>query len=440
MISVHRRIVIKEFVMREKKRSIGPIVALLVTLFLSSSAFTSEDKKTTGEGLQEKALKVFLDGNRLPWNLIKSEITFINYVRDRKDADVHILVTTRSTGSGGSEYNLAFMGLNEYDDLNYTLKYFSNRTDVADEVWNGFIDFLKKGLAPFVARTPLADKVRVVYAVDQETKPLQDAVKDGWNYWIFSLNASGSANGVKTRTSGRFEANISANRVTPDWKIRFGANTVLDSSRYYLENETIKSSSERESFNGLVIKSLTAHWSAGIWLSLNSATFNNIKFSYSPSLAVEYSVFPYEQSTRRKLYVQYRLSFNGYRYNEETIYEKMSENLFRQSLALYLELMQPWGNASASIRGSHVLHDFAVNRLEVNASLSLRLFKGLSFWVSGGYAAIHDQISLPKADATFDQILLVRKDQATTYSYGFNVGLSFTFGSMFSNVVNPRFE
>jgi hypothetical protein len=25
-------------------------------------------------------------------------------------------------------------------------------------------------------------------------------------------------------------------------------------------------------------------------------------------------------------------------------------------------------------------------------------------------------------------------------SYGFNIGLSFTFGSMFSNVVNPRFE
>ena len=426
--------------MREKKRSIGLIIPLLVTLSLSSSALAAEDKITKPEGLQEKALKVFLDGNRLPWNLIKSEITFINYVRDRKDADVHILVTTRGTGSGGSEYNLAFMGLNDYDDLNYTLKYFSNRTDVADEVWNGFIDFLKKGLAPFVARTPLADKVRVVYAADQETKPLQYAVKDGWNYWIFSLNAGGSANGVKTRTSGRFEANISANRVTPDWKIRLGTNTVLDSSRYYLENETIESSSERESFNGLVIKSLTAHWSAGIWLSLNSATFNNIKFSYSPSLAVEYSVFPYQQSTRRKLYLQYRLSFNGYRYNEETIYDKMSENLFRQSLALYLELMQPWGNASASIRGSHVLHDLAVNRLEVNASLSLRLFKGLSFWVSGGYAAIHDQISLPKAGATFDQILLVRKDQATTYSYGFNVGLSFTFGSMFSNVVNPRFE
>ena len=414
------------------------LVPILLAAAYSSAAF-AEDKPAVAV-IQEKALKVFLDGYRLPWNLIKTEITFINYVRDPKDADVHVLITARGTGSGGSEYNLAYMGQGDYADLNYTLKYFTNRTDVADEVWNGFIQHLKKGLVPFVSRTPLSDKVSVVYASNQEAKPLQDGVKDKWNYWLFSVNAGGSASGVKTRTSGRFEANLSANRVTPEWKIRLGANAVLDSSRYYFEEETIRSTSERESFSGLVIKSLTPHWSAGAWLSFNSASFNNIKFSYSPSLAVEYSVFPYEHSTRRKLYLQYRLSFNGYRYSEETIYDKISETMFRQSLAVTLELMQPWGNASASVRGSHVLHDPSINRLEVNASLSLRLIRGLSFWISGGYAAIHDQISLPKAGATFDQILLVRKDQATTYSYGFNVGLSFTFGSMFSNVVNPRFE
>jgi len=427
--------------MRDSKKKVGSVLAGLLAASLVLSAAAAEDKKTAAaSAVQEKALKVFLDGNRLPWNLIRTEITFINYVRDPKDADVHILVTTQGTGSGGSEYNLAFIGQGEYNDLNYTLKYYSNRTNVADEVWSAFIDYLKKGLAPFVTRTPLADQVRVVYTLGQSAKAPPDGIDDKWNHWIFSVNAGGSASGVKTRTSGRFEANLSASRVTSDWKIRFGANAVFDSSKYYLDEETIKSSSERESFNALAIKSLTPHWSAGAWLSLNSATFNNIKFSYSPSLAVEYSFYPYEQSTRRKLYLQYRLSFNGYRYLEETIYDKIRESMFRQSLSCTLELMQPWGNASASIRGSHVLHDLSINRLEVNASLSLRLFKGLSFWISGGYAAIHDQIALAKAGATFDQILLVRKDQATTFSYGFNVGLSYTFGSMFSNVVNPRFE
>jgi hypothetical protein len=76
----------------------------------------------------------------------------------------------------------------------------------------------------------------------------------------------------------------------------------------------------------------------------------------------------------------------------------------------------------------------------LNGSLSFRLFKGLSFWVAGGYSAIHDQIALPLAGATLDQILLIRKDQATTFSYNLSLGLSFTFGSIFSNVVNPRFD
>jgi len=419
------------------------VSSILLILFMSSSlagssAFFEDPKitKTPQEELKEKALKVFLDGRGLQWDYIRTEITFINYVRDRKDADVHVLITTQGTGSGGREYTMAFIGQKQHADLDFTLRYFSNRTDVSDEVRQGIVRYLKKGLAPFVARTPLADKVDVVF--NHESLPT--AVRDKWNFWIFSLNFSGTASGVKTRKSGRFEGNFSANRITPELKIRLSVNTQFDGSTYYLEDETIRSTSERESFNGSIIKSLGDHWSAGAWLSLNSSTYNNIKFSYSPSLAVEYSFFPYQESTRRQLYFQYRLSYNSYRYREVTIYDKRSENLFRQSLSLNLELIQPWGTGMVLIRGSHFLHDWSLNRLELNGSLSFRLFKGLSFWVSGGYSAIHDQISLPMAGATLDQILLIRKDQATTFSYNLSLGLSFTFGSMFSNVVNPRFD
>jgi len=421
------------------------VSSILLILFFSlrpaaAAAFSEDPKntKTPQEELKEKALKVFLDGRSLQWDYIRTEITFINYVRDRKDADVHVLITSQGTGSGGREYTMAFMGQNQYSDLDFTLKYFSNRTDVSDEVRQGIVRYLKKGLVPFVARTPLADKVDVVF--NQETESLSTAVRDKWNFWIFSLNVSGSASGVKTRKSGRFEGNFSANRITPELKIRLSVNTQFDGSTYYLEDETIRSTSERESLNGSIIKSLGDHWSAGAWLSLNSSTYSNIKFSYSPSLAVEYSFFPYQECTRRKLYFQYRLSYNAYRYRELTIYDKSSESLFRQSLSLNLELTQPWGTAGASIRGSHFLHDWSFNRLELNGSLSFRLFKGLSFWVAGGYSAIHDQIALPMEGATLDQILLIRKDQATTFSYNVSLGLSFTFGSMFSNVVNPRFD
>jgi len=416
------------------------ILALSLVSVLAAAPAAAEEKKgqSVPADLMAKAPRVFLDGRDLERDYIRQQVAFVNYVRDRKDADVHVLFTFQPTGSGGREYNLAFVGLGDYADLQFTLKYFSGRTDVWDEVRTGVVRTLKKGLLPFVARSPISDSVDVVF--DQASAAPASAVKDKWNYWVFSLNASGDASGVKTRTAGKFEGNVSANRVTEAWKIRLGFNAQFDGSRYDIQGTTYKSSTERESFNGQVIKSLNGHWSAGVWLSLNSASFNNIKLSVSPAVAVEYSFFPYTEATRRQLYVQYRLSYTSLTYKELTIYDKMDERLFRQTLSLNLELTQPWGNAAASIRGSHYLHDLGLNRLEVSGSVSFRIFKGFSFWTGGGYSAIHDQISLPAAGATLEQILLMRKDQATTYSFRVNLGLSFTFGSIYSNVVNPRFD
>lgn len=52
---------------------------------------------------------------------------------------------------------------------------------------------------------------------------------------------------------------------------------------------------------------------------------------------------------------------------------------------------------------------------------------------------IHDQLSLPKGTATLEQVLLRRTMLETNYSYYFSIGLSYAFGSIYSNVVNPRF-
>jgi len=59
--------------------------------------------------------------------------------------------------------------------------------------------------------------------------------------------------------------------------------------------------------------------------------------------------------------------------------------------------------------------------------------------LNAGYSQIHNQISLPKGGATLEEILLNRKILATNYSYSMSIGFSYTFGSIYSNVVNPRF-
>jgi len=124
---------------------------------------------------------------------------------------------------------------------------------------------------------------------------------------------------------------------------------------------------------------------------------------------------------------------------EETIYEKMSEKLISKSLSTTVEVREHWGNISTSLVGSHFFHNFNKNRVVLRGSVSLRIFKGLFMNGRGRYERIRDQLSLPMGGVTLEEVLLTRKELATEYEYFVSLGLSYTFGSVFSNVVNPRF-
>ena len=79
------------------------------------------------------------------------------------------------------------------------------------------------------------------------------------------------------------------------------------------------------------------------------------------------------------------------------------------------------------------------NRLEFWGGLNLQLWRGLSLGVYGQYSKINDQLSLPKAGANLEDVLLQKKMLATNYNYSFSVGVNYTFGSIYSGVINPRF-
>ena len=127
------------------------------------------------------------------------------------------------------------------------------------------------------------------------------------------------------------------------------------------------------------------------------------------------------------------------RYREETIYLKTKENLWKESLSVSLDVREKWGTISASLSGSHYFHDFSKNNLNAYGAVQLNLFKGLNAFVLGGGSQIHDQLALVKGEASLEEIILQRRQLETTYSYYFMFGLSYTFGSIYTNVVNPRF-
>lgn len=418
--------------MKKSILALGGVV--LLSLILAPLSF-GQSQAADLEELKKTALKVFVDCDFCDIEYIKTEITFVNYVRDRKEAQVHVLISIQSTGSGGREYTLTYLGQLENAGQDDVLKYYSNKTDTEDEIRQGLVQTLKVGLMRYVAKTPISKRISI--SLMDQVKPT--SVIDKWNFWVFSLSARGFFNGQKSIVYNSLSGNLSANRVTSELKIRMSAAASHYSNRYDLDGQSLESTLSSRSFKALVVKSLGEHWSVGGYLSVSSSSYSNIQFALRPAPAVEYDFFPYSQSTRKQLRLLYKLNFNAITYQEETIYLKTKENLWNEDLSITLELKEKWGTVSASLEGSHYFHDLKKYHVQLYGEVSLRLYKGLSVDIFGSGSRIHDQLSLPKMGASLEDVLLMRKQLATSYDYYFSIGLSYTFGSIYSNVVNPRF-
>jgi len=390
--------------------------------------------------LRSVAPNVYLDCDRryCDFDYIKTEITFVNYVLDRQSADVQIIVTREQTGGGGAEYTLAFMGLKRHQGRDATLRYYSKPTDTEDQFRRGFVNVLKQGLIPYVSDTPLAEFISISYAQKRDFRPTP--ASDPWHYWVFSVGLRGNGEFESQSDKYSYQLNLSANRTTEATKFRFFASGNFNHRRYEIpDEEPIVSDTNRKSLSTSLYKSLNGHWSWGGGVSLYSSTYDNARLYASVGPAVEYDVFPYAESTRHELRIQYRLAYSWRDYFETTIYGQDRENLFSQALQLVLEIKEPWGSIGGSLTGSTFIPDVKYNNLRADLGAYINLFKGFSFSVSGQFSRIRDQLSLPAREYTPEEILLELKRLATDYYLRFEVGLSYRFGSIYSNVVNPRF-
>jgi hypothetical protein len=358
------------------------------------------------------------------------------------------LVTTQPTGGGGREYTVSLIGLRRFAGRSDTLHYYATGTSTQDENRRGLAHILSLGLASYAAATPLSQHLSVSYAAPASRTSATP--HDPWNAWVYTVSASTNLYGQKQTRSASVYGSLSANRTTANWKLEFSVNESysedvfkdvprFDTLGNQVGTEDIHSISRHYGGDALVVKSLGPHWSAGLQGSTNRSTFGNLDLSVSLGPAVEYNVYPYDQSTRRQLTLQYGITPLHADYTDTTIYSKTRETIVRQSLTAALSVTQPWGSANVSLTGSHLLQDFKQNRAVLFGSVSLRVVKGLSLSIFGDVERIHDQRALPAAGATPSEILLRRRELLTSYSYYSYISLSYRFGSTLNNVVNPRF-
>jgi hypothetical protein len=388
-------------------------------------------------------LRVFLDCSQCDFNNIRQDITYINYVNDKSDADVHVLISTENTASGGREYSMDFIGQGAYDDLRQTLSYVSNGSDTDDERRQGVTRTFALGLAPFLVRTPQGSRFSLRYDQPEAgSQPVDEPTADPWNLWIFRVGASTELNGEERESSNRFRANFSGNRTTEAWKFSFRGNGDFNRRKFTLsDGRVVKSSTDNWNFTGTIVKSIgTSHWAARSQTEVRSNTQSNLDLDVRTEVGLEWDYFPYADSTRRSMVIQYSAGASKRTYLERTVFDKDDETLFDHRLAAILALRQPWGTWRASAAYSAYLHDPSKYNLDFFADADVRLFRGFSLNVDGSYSRVRDQLYLPAGGATDEEVLLRLRRLQTGYRYRVSVGFSFQFGSIFNNVVNPRWS
>ncbi|MFB3133853.1 MAG: hypothetical protein ACE10K_15145 [Rhodothermales bacterium] len=391
----------------------------------------------------QQALTVFLDCDRCDDDYIRREITFVNYVRDRTQARVHLLITIQRTGSG-REYLLNYIGREDFAGVVDTLRYVSSNTDTDDERRQGLAQIIKLGLVRYVARTPLAHQLAISYDAARPQARQTSAEDDKWNFWVFRVGLNGSFEAEEVTNDYEIGGNLNASRVTDDWKIRLSVVAEYEEENFDIDDRTITSTRRNGSIRGLVVKSLGGRWSAGGFARMSTSSFNNTDLAMSISPALEFNLYPYSESSRREFRFSYFFNLRAFDYEEVTIFDKTSEVLLHHALQARLEFEQPWGEAVASFEASNYLTDFSESlldlyRLEWFGFLQVRLVRGLSIFGFGRVSRIRDQVFLSKEEASEEEILLGNVRLPTSFEYRLSLGISYTFGSIYNNIVNPRF-
>jgi hypothetical protein len=223
-----------------------------------------------------------------------------------------------------------------------------------------------------------------------------------------------------------------------------------DNQIYYYDTDTLIRENTSYSGDATVVASITDHWSVGGFASVDQSTYNNYKMSYALNPSVEYSLFSYEQSSSKSVTLFYQAGPSFRKYIDSSYYGKMNETVYSQNLSLNAGLVKKWGSMWTSLAWNNYLNSFVLDKATVsglsihsfslNGGVDLRILKGLSFSMNGAaYFNKGINPNIPLKNFTRDDLLTNARVLPTNQSFYVNMGISYRFGSIYSNVVNPRF-
>jgi hypothetical protein len=390
------------------------------------------------------SLRVYLDCRT--WgcdrDLFVTEVRFAALTRDRADADVQLLITALATGGGGRQLTLQFIGLRAFAGRADTVITTMPPNVADDRTRREIIRVAKLGLVRYALATSVAAGLRLDDAgVPAALRDVALRENDPWRSWVISVGASGGSNAESRSSRGSAGASISARRVTDAWKINIATNGNYRQNTYALTDTTRSTYVLRDyGARGRVVRNAGAHWSTGVIGNVGHSDYTNQDGYARLGATFEYSIFPWSQATSRQLVAAWSVAVQHFDFHEVTIYDKSTLTLPHQQAIVAGSTRQPWGNVDVSINWSNYLTDGSKSNVGLAGNTSLRITRGLAVNF-GGYAnRVRDQLYLARGKASSEQILTQQRALATSFTRGGSVSVSYTFGSIYNTIVNPRLD
>ena len=381
---------------------------------------------------QDQKLKVYLDC-RCDDNYIKQKTSFLEYVRDQDLADIEIIIRDIRTPTGTRSFEIQIDGNNEFKEISSSAIVSGFVTDTSGTLRDKLLNKLKLSLIPFL------DKAKYVINIDINSNFDEDIINDDkWKNWVFELSGSYNNDKEESRKTNRYEIEFEIDKLTEDWRIGMEISR-NESNRKFISNDDVYISNRKTtSFRGRVIRSISDHFSAGIFLGAYQNTYENIDFNRYLEPALEYSFYPYKDVLSKEITLAYRIGTGKRNYIEKTIYGYETQKLTSQKLSLNIRYRQKWGNISSYLNATQFLNDGTKKRLSLRSDLDIRVFEGLAVRFSGNINLIREQYSLAAGTTSIEELLLQQRQIATDYKTNFSIGLSYTFGSMYNSIINTR--
>ena len=397
------------------------------------------------QSLPQDKLKLFVDcgQERCDFDFIRQQISICDFVRDRRESDIHILIISQQAGTGGRKYDVQFIGQGAWAAQKDTLYFFTSMASTQFDIRQQLVQAIKAGVTMYLAKRGQLDKLNISFASDTSNQNNSTLNPDKWNSWVLRIGGRANFSGDKNYREKGLSANFSASRVTEQSKLEFFFYNSTSQNIYtFMENETksiLKTRNDYREAEQSYIKTISPKWSWAFETALRKSSYDNLKNAVSGEVGMEYNIFPYKSSSTKFLALRYMFEIEKRNYLEETVFNKTKETLLSNDLGIYASFMQPWGSISSNITWYNYIHDFSKNNLSIQGNIELNLFKGISINFFGHASLINDQLSLSRAGASSEEILLRLKALSTSFSYYTGMGINYRFGSKFNNCVNPRF-